>query len=136
MKELFIAITLLVLGTSSVLADEYPTNETVHFALSCMDELGGQTEENLYTCICRYDAIRSMMTYSDYEEGYTYERNKKMPGEKGSSFRDNERGKRFYEQLLEVRKSANDSCPVVKHVKLIKPTVIDDQRHKKESEDD
>ncbi|MBL1140747.1 MAG: hypothetical protein HND53_01820 [Proteobacteria bacterium] len=127
MREIFVAIMLL-LGSGSVIANEYPTNETVHFALRCMDELGGQTEENLYTCACRYDAIREAMTYSDYEEGYTFERNKKMPGEKGAAFRDNERGKRFYEVLLKAREAANASCIVVKHVKMVKPTVVEHQR--------
>lgn len=104
------------------MANEYPTEETVRYVLNCMAELGGQTDENLYTCTCRYDAIRANMTYSDYEEGYTYERNKKMPGEKGSSFRDNKRAEGFYKELLKVREQASSSCIVVKHVKMIKPT--------------
>ena len=136
MKELFISITLFLLGTCSVLANEYSTNETVHYALSCMDKLGGQTDENLYTCTCRYDAIRAAMTFSDYEEGVTFERNMKMAGEKGGSFRDNQRGKRFYEELLKVREAADASCIVVKHVKMIKPTVVDDQRRKKTEEEE
>lgn len=135
MKKLFLGMTLFLLGTSSVIANEYPTYETVHFALQCMDEMGEQTEENLYTCSCRYDAIREAMVFSDYEEGYTYERNKKMPGEKGASFRDNQRGKRFYEELLKAREAADAKCIVVKHVKMIKPTVVDDQRQKKESDE-
>jgi hypothetical protein len=122
MKKLLVSITLFFVGTCSVLANEYPTQETVRYALSCMSELGGQTDENMYTCACRYDAVRSAMTFSDYEEGYTFERNKKMPGEKGSSFRDNKRAEGFYEELLKVREKADSSCIVVKHVKLIKPT--------------
>jgi hypothetical protein len=122
MKKIFTSIVLFLLGTCAVLADEYSTNETVRYSLNCMKELGGQTDENLYTCTCRYDAIRAAMTFSDYEEGVTFERNKKMPGEKGSSFRDNKRGEGFYEKLLETREAANSSCIVVKHVKLIKPT--------------
>ena len=125
MKKVFASITLFILGTCSVLANEYPTDETVHYALDCMNKLGGQTDENLYTCTCRYDAIRAAMTYSDYEEGITFERNKPMPGEKGASFRDNQRGKKFYEELLKVREAADASCIVVKHVKLIKPTTTD-----------
>ena len=136
MKELFIGIILFLLGTCSVLADEYPTDETVHYVMSCMDELGGQTDENLYTCVCRYDAIRAAMTFSDYEEGYTYERNKAMPGDKGGAVRDNERAKAFYEELVKVREAADASCIVVKHVKMIKPTVVDDQRRKKTEEDE
>jgi hypothetical protein len=122
MKNLIISIPLLFLATMPVMAEEYPTEETVRYALNCMAELGGQTDENLYTCNCRYDAIRSNMTYSDYEEGYTFERNMKMPGEKGSSFRDNKRGEGLYKELLKVREKAEDGCLVVKHVELIKPT--------------
>ncbi len=122
MSKLFTGIALFILGTCSVLAYEYPTNETVHYALNCMNKMGGQTDENLLTCSCRYDAIRAQVNFSDYEEGVTYERNKKMPGEKGAAFRDNERGKRLYEELVKVRESADSSCIVVKHVKLIKPT--------------
>jgi len=122
MNKLLVSAAILLFGASPVMADEYPTQETVRYVLNCMSELGGQTDENLYTCACRYDAIRTDMTYSDYEEGYTFERNRKMPGEKGSSFRDNKRGERLYEELLKVREKANSSCIVVKHVKMIKPT--------------
>ena len=122
MRKLFISIALFLFGTCSVLADEYPTQDTVRYSLNCMAKLGGQTDENLYTCACRYDAIRATMSFSDYEEGVTFERNKRMPGEKGSSFRDNKRAEAFYEKLLETREVANSSCIVVKHVKLIKPT--------------
>ncbi len=136
MKEFFIGITLFLLGTCSVIANEYPTNETVHYIMRCMDKIGGQSEENLYTCACRYDAIRTAMTFSDYEEGHTYERNKEMPGDKGGAVRDNERAKGFYEELVKAREAANASCIVVQHVKMIKPTVVDDQRRKKETEDE
>ena len=122
MNKLFLTLSLLLFGTIPVMADEYPTEETVRFVLNCMTEMGGQTDENLYTCACRYDAIRSAMAYSEYEEGYTFERNMKMPGEKGSSFRDNKRAEGFYKELLKVREKANASCLVVKHVELIKPT--------------
>ncbi len=122
MNKLVASLVIVLFGAMPVMADEYPTDETVRYALNCMAEMGGQTDENLYTCTCRYDAIRASMTYSDYEEGFTFERNRKMPGEKGSSFRDNKRGERLYEELLAVREKAGSSCIVVKHVKLIKPT--------------
>ena len=122
MNKLLISISLLLFGAMPVMADEYTTEETVRYAMNCMAELGGQTDENLYTCTCRYVSIRANMTFSDYEEGYTFERNMKMPGEKGSSFRDNKRGERLYEELLKVREKASSSCIVVKQVKMIKPT--------------
>lgn len=122
MKKLFASMVLFLLGTCAVLANEYSTEETVRYALNCMSKMGGQTDENLYTCVCRYDSIRKAMSFSDYEEGVTFERNKNMPGEKGASFRDNKRAEGFYEKLLETRKVAGSECLVVKHVKLIKPT--------------
>ncbi len=121
MKNIFFSIAIFLVGTASVHANEYPTDETVRHVLNCMVELGGQTDDNLYTCACKYDSIRSQMTFTEYEEGTTYERNKAMPGEKGAFFRDNQRGKELYEKLKEVRKVANSSCPVVKHVELKKP---------------
>ena len=116
-KTAFAALLLITL-TFHVQADEYPTEETVRFALNCMSNLGGQTDENLYTCICRYDNIRDVMNYSDYEEGLTYERNKSMPGKKGGFFRENKRAEAFYETLINARQSAIAACPVVKKVKL------------------
>ncbi len=122
MKKLFFSISLFLFGAMPVMANEYSTEETVRYALNCMAEMGGQTDENLYTCTCRYDNIRANMTFSDYEEGYTFERNMKMPGEKGSSFRDNKRGERLYKELLKARESADSNCIVVKQVKMIKPS--------------
>ena len=118
MRKVLFGMTIFMLGSISAQAEEYPTQATVRYALNCMAELGGQSDVNLYTCSCRYDGIRNTMSFSDYEEGVTFERNKKMPGEKGAFFRDNERGEGFYEKLLEVRKAANDVCIVVKHVQL------------------
>jgi hypothetical protein len=122
MNKLVASISLFLFGTMPVMANEYPTDETVRYALNCMAELGGQTDENLYTCACRYDAIRTAMSFADYEEGATFERNKKMPGEKGGSVRDNQRAKSFYSDLVKAREVAGASCIVVKHVQLIKPT--------------
>lgn len=122
MKKIMTGVLIFLFGTITVQANEYSTDETIHYALTCMDRLGGQTDENLYTCVCRYDGIRKEMTFSDYEEGVTFERNKAMPGEKGGAVRDNRRGEAFYKQLLKVREKAYADCPVVKHVKLIKPT--------------
>ncbi len=118
MKKLCLLVFIACLISLPAKAAEYPTEETVRFVLNCMSNLGAQNDENLYTCICRYDTIRAALSYSDYEEGVTYERNKAMPGEKGSFFRDNKRGEGFYETLLEIREKANASCPIVKRVRV------------------
>lgn len=122
MNKLFAGVFILLLGSMPVMADEYPTQETVRFALDCMSELGGLTDDNLYTCSCKYDAIRNNIVFSEYEEGRTFERNKNMTGEKGGAVRDNQRAKAFYKKLVKAREEADSSCIVVKHVKMIKPT--------------
>ena len=103
--------------------NEFPTEVTVRYVLDCMSALGGLNDQNLYTCTCRYDVISTAMTFENYEDGVTYERNRAMPGEKGGFFRDNERGEEFYNVLLEVREKADSNCLIVKQVKRpTKPT--------------
>ncbi len=123
MRKIMAVMMFLAFNATTVYADEYPSEETVRFALNCMQQLGGQTDENLYACLCRYDKIRAAMPFSEYEEAVTFERNKSMPGEKGGFFRDNARGEGFYKQLKTVRKEVLKSCPVAKRVTIDKTKV-------------
>ena len=118
--RLAVCFPFLIGGSLSAFALEgVPTSETVRFVLSCMaNSDGGFSDETLYSCACRHDAILSKMNYSEYEEGVTYERNRSMPGEKGNFFRDNKRGESFFEKLTDVRKVADSSCRKVKRVEL------------------
>jgi hypothetical protein len=100
----------------NVNATDFSTEETVRFALSCMADNGGLSDENLYYCTCRLDHMATHISFSDYEEGVTFERNKAMAGEKGGFFRDNERGRGMYEKLKEARKAADSECILVKKV--------------------
>ena len=100
----------------NVNATDFSTEETVRFALDCMADNGGLSEESLYYCVCRLDHMAEHISFSDYEEGVTYERNKAMPGEKGAFFRDSERGRLMFEKLKEARKVADSECILVKKV--------------------
>ena len=122
MKKTVISLAIFLFGAMPSMAYEYPTEATIRYALDCMTELGGQTDQNLYTCSCRYDSIREILSFDDYSDGKTYERNVAMPGEKGGFFRDNERGKELYNDLVKVRAQAGEQCIVVKQVQMIKPT--------------
>ena len=122
MKKIVISLAILLFGTMPSMAYEYPTEATVHYILNCMAALGGQTDQNLYTCSCRYDSIREVLSFDDYSDGRTYERNKAMPGKKGGFFRDNERGEGLYNVLVKAREQAAEQCIVVTQVKMIKPT--------------
>jgi hypothetical protein len=122
MKKTVISLAIFLFGAMPSMAYEYPTEATIHYALDCMTALGGQTDQNFYTCSCRYDSIREVLSFDDYSDGKTYERNVAMPGEKGGFFRDNERGKELYNDLVKVREQAGEQCIVVKQVQMIKPT--------------
>ena len=122
MKKTVISLAIFLFGTMPSMAYEYPTEATIRYALACMTALGGQTDQNLYTCSCRYDSIREVISFDDYSDGKTYERNVAMPGEKGGFFRDNERGEELYNDLVKVREQADEQCVVVTQVQMIEPT--------------
>ena len=122
MKKTVISLAILLFGAMPSMAYEYTTEATVHYILNCMTVLGGQTDQNLYTCSCRYDSIREVVSFDDYSDGRTYERNRAMPGKKGGFFRDNERGEGLYNVLVKVREQAGEQCIVVTQVEMIKPT--------------
>ena len=120
-SKIFITVFMIIAlpayaDDSSATEGDMHTIDSVRFVLECMAEIGGLSDENLYTCACRHDAIFSRMSFSDYEEGVTYERNRAMPGEKGGFFRDNERGEKFFEKLKSVREAVNSECIAVKTV--------------------
>lgn len=94
-------------------ADAYPTTETVKHVMNCMLEFGGPSEENLYTCACRFDAIREQMSFAEYEAAVTYERYRDTPGKRGAVFRDPESAGTLRAKLRTVRAEAEKSCPRV-----------------------
>jgi len=94
----------------------YPTTDTVTMVINCMHDLGGQSEELLYTCSCRHDIIASKLSYNEFETGSLYLRYKNMPGEKGGVFRDAPNGKEMGARLQQVRAQARQACPLVQHL--------------------
>ncbi len=113
-----LSLFFLIFVSSIVSANEYPTIETVRFVVNCMANNGGQNEENLYACTCRFDELSSAITFNEYEQVAVYVRNKAMPGEKGGVFRDLGRDtKDLREKYEEVENKANSNCPIAKRVK-------------------
>ncbi len=106
-----VLIPLLTLLTSgAAVAGDYPTLDRVSYALICMKKHGGQTIQNLYACSCAIDQIAGKMSTEDYNEALTYQRYKRMPGEKGGIFRDSERGKMLIERLKAAEAEAEKHC--------------------------
>lgn len=110
-------VFFLVTLSSATMASDYPTVETVRYVVNCMAENGGQSEENLYACTCRYDVISAGLSFEEFESVSVYIRNKAMPGEKGGVFRDLGKGtKEIRDKYEVVEKEALSSCPIAKRV--------------------
>lgn len=116
-------ITLLIMGLSlsagtaaAAEVHHYPTIDTVTMVINCMDNIGGQSENTLYTCSCRHDVIATQLDYATWEKASLYVRYKHMPGENGGVFRDMPEGQKLEAMLDKVQKKAEQSCPVVKHL--------------------
>ena len=122
MRKLSAVFFVFIFFPGLVSAANYPTLETVRYVVGCMADLGAQTDENLYTCACRLDVISEKMTFVDYDDGVTFERNQGMAGKKGQFFRDNKRGEGKFELVKAARKEANGRCISVKRVATPKKT--------------
>ncbi len=101
---------LLFLLPVAVQANDFPTLERVDYVLTCMKKHGGQTVDNLYACSCEIDAIAQKISFDSYVESSTYASYKRMPGERGGLFRDNERGEKLADDLEVVKKDAEKRC--------------------------
>ena len=119
LKYIYSALLMFaVTQTAHAEHDHFPTDETVRFVVGCMAELGGQSEENLYTCVCRIETLSSLLTYEEYDGGNMMERHKSMPGKKGGFFRDNKHGDELLAKLLKAREVAFTQCPTVKRIEI------------------
>ena len=111
-----VPLALLLGAPSIVVANDYPTRDRVEYVLNCIYEIGESTMDELQTCSCRIDLIASEMSFETYDYAVTYERNKRMTGEKGAIFRDNIAGKEFAKQLAAAKETAISQCRQVVHI--------------------
>ena len=115
-----IPLALLLGAPSVVAAYDYPTRDRVVYVMNCLQEIGRNSMDDLQTCSCRIDSVASAMSFESYGWAVTYDRNKRMTGEKGSVFRDNKAGKRLSKQLAAANEAANGLC--VQVVQIVAPT--------------
>lgn len=115
-----IPLALLLGAPSVVAANDFPTRDRVEYVLNCLQELGRNSMDDLQTCSCRLDSVASAMSFETYGWAVTYDRNKRMTGEKGSVFRDNKAGKLYSKQLAGARETAKGQCKQV--VQIAAPT--------------
>ena len=115
-----IPLALLLGAPSIVAANDYPTRDRVEYVMNCLQMIGEYTMDELQTCSCRLDTVASAMSFETYGYAVTYNRNKRMTGEKGGVFRDNESGKMFSKELKAAEETAKGQC--IKVVHIVAPT--------------
>jgi len=116
--------SMLVLVALPVHAGDYSSRTSFTMVANCMDENGGQTQENLYTCSCRADLIQAGMSAEDYEDAITVERYRDVPADKGAVFRDSKKGQVLFAALKKIRKEAAETCPIVRAVTRTPATTV------------
>ena len=110
MKIFSILGLLSVTLSSQVFAHDFDTTATVRFVVECMSDMGMQSDENLYTCSCRLDALGEKITFTEYQDALIFRSYKLMPGEKGALFRHNEQGEELIAKLEEAEAAADAQC--------------------------
>jgi hypothetical protein len=124
---------LLLSFSSLVTANDYPTRDRVEYVLNCLQDMGRNSMDDLQTCSCRIDSIAATIPFEIYDYGVTYDRNKRMTGEKGGVFRDNKSGKVFSKELNAARESAKSQCKMAVHI--VAPTdLTKDERYNEVTE--
>jgi len=125
----------LLLGVPSVVvANDFPTRDRVEYVLNCLQELGRNSMDDLQTCSCRLDFVASEMSFEYYGYAVTYNRNKRMTGEKGAVFRDNKAGIRLSKDLAGYEETAKGPCKQV--VQIVAPTdLTGDKRYERYDEE-
>ncbi len=111
MKKISSVVLLVLLQPVVAHAgNDFPTVDRVNYVLDCMDRHGEQSIENLLGCSCTIDAIAGKMKYEKYSDAKTYEEYKDTPGDKGDTFRTNEKVKAVYNKLKELEAEAESHC--------------------------
>ncbi len=129
-----IPLALLLGAPSVVAANDFPTRDRVEYVLHCLQDMGRNSMDDLQTCSCRLDSVASAMSFESYGWAVTYDRNKRMTGEKGSVFRDNKAGIRLSKQLVAANETAKGQCKQV--VQIVAPTdLTGDKRYKRYDEE-
>jgi len=129
-----IPLALLLGAPSVVAANDFPTRDRVEYVLHCLQDMGRNSMDDLQTCSCRIDSVASAMSFESYGWAVTYDRNKRMTGEKGSVFRDNKAGIRLSKQLVAANETAKGQCKQV--VQIVAPTdLTGDKRYKRYDEE-
>jgi len=105
-----LSVALAWLLPSLCLANDFPTQARVEFVLGCMHELGEQSYDTLYPCVCLIDAIAADMSYEEFAEAQVFSQLRSTPGERGGVFRDPDRAQSLTEKLQAAVERGEAAC--------------------------
>jgi hypothetical protein len=91
-------------------ANDFPTQARVEFVLGCMRDMGGQSYDTLYPCVCLIDRIADAMSFTEFAEASVYVQLRTTPGERGGVFRDPEQAASLSQKLEAAIESGQAAC--------------------------
>ncbi|MDO8843514.1 MAG: hypothetical protein Q7U98_15130 [Methylicorpusculum sp.] len=93
-----------------VAINDFPTQERIDYALSCIAKKGGLTYISQYGCGCKVDKIAEKMSFEEFDQARTFGFLRSTPGEAGGVFRDPEHAKKLKAKLQAAEEYAEKSC--------------------------
>ena len=96
------------------LANDFPTQARVEFVLGCMQELGGQSYDTLYPCVCLIDRIAADMRYDEFAQAQVFSQLRSTPGERGGVFRDPDQAGLLTAKLEAATEQGKAACLITK----------------------
>jgi hypothetical protein len=105
-----LSVALAWLLPSLSWANDFPTQARVEFVLGCMHELGEQSYDTLYPCICLIDMIAAEMSYEEFAEAQVFSQLRSTPGERGGVFRDPDQAGLLTEKLEAAIERGKAAC--------------------------
>lgn len=105
-----LSLGFAVLLPGLALGNDFPTQARVEFVLGCMQELGGQSYDTLYPCVCLIDKIAAEMSYDEFAEAQVFSQLRSTPGERGGVFRDPEQAGTLTEMLETATERGRAAC--------------------------
>ena len=107
-KALGVALAWMLPGLC--MANDFPTQARVEFVLGCMHEMGEQSYDTLYPCVCLIDQIAAAMSYKEFAEAQVFTQLRSTAGERGGIFRDPEQTQLLTENLEAAMEEGKAAC--------------------------
>lgn len=104
-----IAIVLIIVYSSVLSANDFPTYARADYVFACMAS-NGRTQAILVKCSCVIDKIAEHISYRQYEDVETIMQMRLMPGERTALFKDSEWAVNMLSHFDQIQANAELIC--------------------------